>query len=93
MSSQTYRAVVRRYDIRRQRKTVILTDVALTNGANLPTHRQTWVSPGTWGHLATPDDRITFDAEVSASTGRLIYISHVYNGKGQRLDQDKSGQL
>lgn len=92
MPSQTYHAIVQGLSERRRRKTLILTDVTPTAGAELPTHRHTWVSPGTWGHLATAGGRITFEAEVSASTGLLIYITHVYDSNGNRLDQDKIGQ-
>lgn len=48
--------------------------------------------------IGTPEAQLqiaeatTFDAEISASTGRLIHIGHVYDSEGHRLDQDKSGQ-
>lgn len=92
MSSQTYHAIVQGLSERRRRKTLILTDVTPTAGGELPTHHRTWVSPGTWGHLATAGSCITFDAEVSTSTGLLIYITRVYDSEGRRLDEDKPGQ-
>ena len=93
MSSQTYHAAVQGYDNRRQRTTLILTDVTPTDSSGyLPAYRQARVAPGTWGDRASTGDSITFDAEISASTGKLIRIVRVYDSHGNRLDQDKPGQ-
>lgn len=91
MSSQTYHAIVKGHENRRHRKLLILTEVTTTAGDHtLPSYRQARVSPGSWGHWTTAGDRITFDAEVSASTGQLIRIVRVHDDLGRRLDQDRS---
>ena len=87
MSRRDYHTTMRARNIPGLPKTITLSDVVPANpNDSRPDYRQTQVAATSWGRHARIGDRISFSAEVSDSSGRLIRIENVYDGEGSRLD-------